>query len=189
MTNPPDPIPYASHVTHGTGRTPIGIILFAASHLLLGGVIVAALATLLPAIPRSEWTRKPENLIWPVLASALAFSMLAGGVTLLLKGRVAWAACVISFTALAIAEASAAVLGTMMFTRGAKQVSQWGLMQTGIATLLMAMSCVVLGYLASEKARRTFGLPPGETPHAVRWLPRAILVLFVVAVVVAVATG
>ena len=47
----------------------------------------------------------------------------------------------------------------------------------------MAMSCVVLSYLGSDKARRTFGLPPGETSVAVRWLPRVVLVLFVVGVV------
>jgi hypothetical protein len=183
--DPPELIPYASHVAHGTGRTPIGIILFAASHLLLGGVIVAAAAMLLRVIPQSEWTRKPENLIWPALAAALAVSMLTGGVTLLLKGRTAWATCVVSFTSLAIAEAFAGVLGTIMLVRGAKESSQWGMMQAGIATLLLAMSSVVLGYLGSEKARRTFGLPPGETSRAVRWLPRVVLVLFIVGVVLA----
>src|SRR5437870_1049842 len=42
VQSPPDKpfMPYASHVAHGTGRTPIGIVLFACSHLLLGGVLL-----------------------------------------------------------------------------------------------------------------------------------------------------
>jgi hypothetical protein len=135
-------------------------------------------------VPRSEWTRKPENLIWPLLAAVLAASMLAGGVTLLLKGRTAWLTAVASFACLATFEAFAAVLGLLMLVRGGTDAQTWAITQGVVATLLLAMSCVVLGYLGSAKARRTFGLPPGDTFAAVRSLPVAILVGFIVAVVV-----
>ena len=177
-------IPYGSHVEHGTGRTPIGIILFAGAHLLLGAVIVVAAARWFRVVPTSEWTRKPENLVWPTLAAALAASMLAGGVTLLLKGRAAWLTAVASFACLATFEAFAAVLGMLMFVRGGKDAQTWAIIQGVVATLLLAMSCVVLRYLTSAKARRTFGLPPGETFALLRSLPLAILVGFIVGVVV-----
>jgi hypothetical protein len=179
----PELIPYASHVAHGTGRTPIGIILFAASHLLLGGVIVFALVRLLRIVPRGAWSRNPEDLIWPILAAVLATSMIAGGIALLLKGRSMWITAVASFGCLATAEAFAAVVGLLMFVRGGRDAQTWAKVQSVVTTLLLAMSCVVLGYLASANARRTFGLPPGETSAAVRWLPRMILVAFMVAAV------
>ena len=48
---------------------------------------------------------------------------------------------------------------------------------------LFALCMIVLGYLASAKARKTFALPPGETPTLVRWLPCIAVLMFVAAVV------
>src|SRR5437773_8560695 len=98
-------IPYASHLAHGTGRTPIGIILFAASHLLLGAVLL-----LIAWIMSQQLARAPARvtgLEW--LAAALialaGVPMLAGGVALLLKGRLARAIALVSFVVLAAFEA------------------------------------------------------------------------------------
>ena len=100
-------IPYASHVAHGTGRTPIGIILFAASHLLLRGVLVLSVGRFLPrTLLASGWMQ-----LFAVAVVVATLSMLSGGVMLLMKGRGAWVLSVTSFLWLAACEAIVAALG------------------------------------------------------------------------------
>jgi hypothetical protein len=184
----PDLIPYASHVSHGTGRTPIGIIMIAASHLMLGAAICAVTVMVIRAAPLQART-DPKNVLWFAAAGALAVSMLVGGMLLLLKGSAAWGASIVSFTCVALAESVAGGLGAWLAVSGKAQSSWWGIAQTVIAMFLTAMTFVVLSYLGGANARRTFGLQPGETVRVVRWLPKLVVAAFVLAVVAGVTVG
>ena len=191
MSEPPDQpdlIPYASHVAHGTGRTPIGIIMIAASHLMLGAAICAITVMVMRAAPPQART-DPKTILWFAAAGALAVSMLAGGMLLLLKGPYAWGASVVSFTCVALAESVAGGLGSWLAVSGKAQSNWFGIAQTVIAIFLVAMTFVVLSYLGGANARRTFGMQPGETARLVRWLPKLVVAIFVVAVVTGVTVG
>src|SRR5688500_1306177 len=93
---------YASDVGRGAGRTPIGIILFACSHLLLGGVM------LLGGVPlvANAWGRSAAtvDLLLAVLMICTAVPMTVGGAALVVKGQLAWWVSLISFAVLAAVE-------------------------------------------------------------------------------------
>jgi len=186
---PPELIPYASHVAQGTGRTPIGIILFASSHLLLGGVIVLAIARFVSQMSlASGWMK-----LFAVAMVVMSFSMLGGGTMLLMKGRGAWMLAITAFTWLAVSEIIMAALGlgwwlTQLHPR------QRGLFYhaAGMATMssaLLALCLIVLKYLGSAKARDTFALPRGETPALVRAMPLFLLTMFIAAMIFAGGVG
>ena len=186
MTNPqekPELIPYASHIAHGTGRTPIGIVLFAASHVLLGAWLLFKMGEIAGAAQPTG----PSDTFFTVAVLAAATSMLGGGTALLLKGRGAWIFGVVAFTSLgawetalatwAVAEAVAATRTNNRDAVGA------AIALVTLCAPLFALCVIVLGYLASAKARKTFALPAGETPTPIRWLPRVAVLIFIAAVV------
>src|SRR5437867_3373496 len=79
----PPLMPYASHAATGSGKTPIGILLFAASHLLLGAALGLLVILMWRAIPRkSELTELPAAMLFLGLIAATATFMLAGSVML-----------------------------------------------------------------------------------------------------------
>jgi hypothetical protein len=187
--DPPDLIPYASHVAHGTGRTPIGIILFAASHLLLGGVIVLAFGRYMSQlVVVSAWMK-----LFAVATVVMAFSMLGGGTMLLMKGRGAWMLAITAFMWLAVSEIVMAALGLGWWL---SQLRRSGVgffyHAAGMAVMssaLLALCLIVLKYLGSAKARDTFALPRGDTPVVVRAMPAFLLTIFVAAMLFAGAVG
>jgi hypothetical protein len=176
-------MPYASHVSRGTARTPIGIILFAASHLLMGAVLMLAAFMILRRV-----MARPRKEDWGVVVNIIvALPMLTGGLALFLKGRAARTAAVMSFSVLAALESiviAYAVGMTVRYIADGNQNAEWALLFVTFAVLLAFLSRDVLGYLASEKARATFALPPGETPIAIRIMPRLALFLYCVAVMI-----
>ena len=172
---------YASHVEMGTGRTPVGIIMFAASHLLLGGVLMLSAFAIFQHVRRG-----PVNEDWIVLPVLflLAAPMVTGGLALLLKGAIAWFAAVVSFALLAALEAGTFAYAVGMTVRYAARGNpdvQWALVFAAMTFAIGTLCIVVVGYLAGQKARNTFGLPPGESPAFVRRLRALALVLFAVA--------
>jgi hypothetical protein len=187
MSDSPDPpapvaplMSYASHVAAGTGRTPIGIILFAASHLLLGGVLMLA------ALLMSHRARDAQDWAGVAAVAVLGVPMLPGGVALLLKGRVAWTAAVMSFFVLTVMEAATLAYAVGMTCRYAIQGNhdvQLAAVFASLAFCVAVMGAVVVGYLGGEKARATFGLPPGEAPVAVRYLRPIVLTLYALALI------
>ena len=175
-------ISYASPVAQGAGRTPIGIIMFAASHLLLGGVLVLAAVIIAERMPTARLA--PGEAMVPYLIALAAMPMIAGGLALLLKGRAAWTAAVVSFAALAVFEAVTICYATAMTIRYLRQGNHdavWAVSFLVLALCLGLLCATVVGYLAGSKARATFALPPGETSAGVRMLPRVILVLYAAA--------
>jgi len=180
-------MPYASHAAAGTGRTPIGIILFAASHLLLGGVLMLAAVTMTRQALARPAAVAPVDWLVTALIALLAMPMLVGGVALLLKGSLAWVVSVISFTLLAFFEAMTIAYAIGMTTRYLQQNNpdvQWAGLFAGLAISQGLLCAVVVGYLGSPKARATFGLPPGETPGLVRRLRRIVTVLYLAALAI-----
>jgi hypothetical protein len=181
MTNEndqPDLIPYASHVAHGTGRTPIGIILFAAWHLLMGGV----LAFVLVNIVRRYTVVLPHQMISRLLLAGTAAMMIAGGTVLLLKGRLAWFCSHACFYVLALLHAGNAAHLMWWSARYQANALGNGLGLLSVAFALFVLCVIVLGYLAAPKSRDTFALPPGESPTILRWLPKMMIVVFLAAV-------
>ena len=174
---PPDLIPYASHVAHGTGRTPIGIILFAAGHLMMGGVLAFAMFH----IVRRYAVVAPYQMYFRIMLAGTSAALIAGGAMLLLKGRAAWILAIVSFVVLAMFE-SALAAGMAWWATRFNDVSNGAGLGSAVFALF-ALCLVVLGYLGSAKARNTFALPPGETPRIVRWLPKLMMIVFVAAVV------
>ena len=180
--DPPELIPYASHVAHGTGRTPIGIVLFAASHLLLGALLLFKMGEL----AGSAQPTRPSDTFFAVAVFAAATSMLGGGTALLLKGRGAWIFAIVAFTSLGAWE-TALAMWAVAEAVAATHANDPDSVAAAFALVvlcapLFALCIIVLGYLASAKARKTFALPPGQTPTLVRWLPRVAVVLFIAAV-------
>jgi hypothetical protein len=190
--DPPELIPYASHIAQGTGRTPIGIILFASSHLLLGGVIVLAIGRFMSQMSlTSGWMK-----LFAVAMVVMSFSMLGGATMLLMKGRGAWMLAITAFTWLAVSEIIMAALGLgwWMSHRSSPHEQPFGFFYYGggmaiMASALLALCLIVLKYLGSAKARDTFALPRGETPALVRALPLFLLTMFVAAMIFAGSVG
>src|SRR5437764_413700 len=156
-------MPYASHVAAGTGRTPIGIIMFAASHLLLGGVLMLAAFTM----ARQAWARlaiaTPVDGLVIALVALLAMPMVVGGVALLLKGSAAWRTSVVSFTVLATFETLTIAYSigmTVRYLRQGNPDTQRAGIFAGLALSQALLCAVVVGYLGSPNARATFGMPP-----------------------------
>ena len=179
----PELIPYASHAAHGTGRTPIGIILFASGHLLMGASTLFAIARFVARVSlESAWMQ-----LFAIAVVVAALSMIGGGAMLLMKRRGAWILSLTSFTWLAMCEAVVAALGTGWFVRPlrsprAAALDFNGLVLTVIAAALFGLCLIVLGYLGSAKARSTFALPAGETPVGVRRLPLLAITFFLIAI-------
>jgi hypothetical protein len=177
----PPLMPYASHVAQGTARTPIGIILFATSHLLLGGVLLLAAFVLL------RWVLlRPTVPDWIVFAAVmfLALPMLTGGVALLLKGPLAHAAALASFTLLSVLEAATIAYAagiTVRYVRHRNPDQVWAIVFLALAVGLAYLCRIVVGYLAGAKARATFALPPGDSSRPMRLLPTLVMLLYVVA--------
>jgi hypothetical protein len=178
-------IAYASHVAHGTGRTPIGIVLFACSHLLLGAVLLLIAWVMFQQLARMYAVAParvtPIEWLAAGLVAVAAVPMLVGGVTLLLKGRLAWIIAVVSFFVLAVFESIAIAYSVAMTVRYAMQNNTdivWAGLFVVFAVLLGLLCAVVVGYLSGAKARATFGLPPGESPRALKWLRRTVLILY-----------
>jgi hypothetical protein len=179
-------MPYASHVAAGTGRTPIGIIMFAASHLLLGGTLFLTAGLMFRSLvvwrARAGW----EDWLVAGLVALAAVPMVVGAVMLLLKGTIAWTAAVASFTVLAIFEAIAIAYSISMTVRYVRQGNndvQWAGIFFGMSMMLAFLCRVVVGYLGGEKARATFGLPSGDPPGVVKMLPRMVMALYTLALI------
>jgi hypothetical protein len=174
-------IGYASHVAHGTGRTPIGIILFAASHLLLGAVLLLIAWIIFQQLARAPARVTALDWLAAALIALAGVPMLVGGVALLLKGSVAWTVALASFVLLAIFEAIAIAYAVAMTVRYAWQNNPdiiWAGLFVVFAMLLGLLCAVVVGYLTGSKARLTFGLPPGEAPRILKSLRTIVLVLY-----------
>jgi hypothetical protein len=173
---------YESRAETGSGRTPVGIILFAASHLLLGAALLLVCFMMYRAVPASARLRPVD---WAALAIPLCIggAMAAGATALLLKGRTAWRMALLAFVVLAMAESAAGAFGLGMAVRqysaGDETGATIGGVVLGVAVGLFAPCVVVLGYLASPKARTTFALPPGETALFLKWLRPMAAVFFV----------
>jgi len=184
--DPPELIPYASHVAHGTGRTPIGIILFSASHLLLGGVIALAIVRFLLRVPLAD----RNALTWVAAIGGFSVAMMVGSGMLLMKGRVAWMVSIAAFAIVAMYEIALAALGVTWWYQtlpAAPFTSTPGLyfaaLTAVMASILFSLSVVLLHYLGGAKARATFGLTPGEAPIAVQLLPAALTLIFCASVI------
>jgi len=174
-------VAYASDVALGSGRTPVGIILFAAGHLLLGAALALWLAIILPRLLRIRGPQ-PAFFILAAFGAIIALSALTGGCALLVKGRFAWIASVISFTLLGIGEAIGCAFGAGMLVRftGIDRTGMGlGLFVAGVMTSLMVLSLIVLSYLRGPRARTTFALPPGEVPPPARWMPALVITAYV----------
>jgi len=183
--DPPELIPYASHVAHGTGRTPIGIILFAASHLLLGGFL---------AFAAYRFGGRAGVWFFEVTVFLAAFAMMLGGASLLMKGQWAWLTSLVSFSWLAVCEAAVAAQATVAILLSMRDASFVRLTQPGIILLCLSAAVfapcfIMLSYLGSAKARNTFALPPGQTPSLVRLLPRVAVTLLITGIVIGAAIG
>jgi len=179
-------MPYASHVAAGTGRTPIGIIMFAASHLLLGGTLFLTAGIMLRNL--MVWRARAGWVDWLVaaLVALEATPLVFGAVMLLLKGTLAWAAAVASFSVLAVFEAIAIAYSISMTVRYVRQGNsdvQWAGIFFGMSMMLAFLCRVVVGYLGAPKARATFGLPPGDPPALVKMLPRMVMALYMLALI------
>lgn len=188
MTNPDTGetplMAYASHVSAGTGRTPVGIIMFAASHLLLGGVLLLSAYVIYRQV-----NRRPVLTDWIVMAVlvSLAAPMISGAVALLLKGHLAWGIAVASFALVGALEAGILAYATGMLVRYFAQGNpdaEWAMIFVAMTFAIGTLCIVVVGYLGGAKARNTFGLPPGDTPILVRRLRPIVLVLFAVALMI-----
>jgi hypothetical protein len=97
-----------------------------------------------------------------------------------------------SFAALALAEAALVGFGAGMVRRYYEADStgaMFGIVLASVATALMALCFILLGYLSAEKARKTFALPPGETTPIVPMLPKVALALWVLALLIGFATA
>jgi hypothetical protein len=181
---------YASHVSAGTGRTPIGIVLIACSHLLLGALVeiwIVAVIRQLNRISPLGWTLF-------ILAGVGAAAMIVGALALLLKGRTAWTTALASFIVLATAEGVGLCFATRTLVHSlATRENRRFLLFIATAELLLTfqfwLCSVVLRYLSRAKARATFALPSGEFPPIVRWMPRVIVMLTVLAAVVSAIGG
>lgn len=176
---------YASDVAEGAGRTPVGIVMFAGSHLLLGGFL---LWFGWPFAQHAWLGRKLDGeALFATIVLATAIPMLIGGGTLLCKGRSRWLASVAAHTLLALNESLLAAYGFALARWRFKHHDDKGILVGLIAgcvgVLLLLLCLVVLGYLASPKARKTFGLPPGESTAMFRHLPLFMLLvgLFIIA--------
>jgi hypothetical protein len=186
--DPPELIPYASNVGHGTGRTPIGIILFAASHLLLGGVFALSIARFVSRTPlATSWMQ-----LLAVTMVIAALSMIGGGAMLLMKGRGAWLLSLTAFIWLAVSEIVLAALGMGWWMSQRRHDQPYvqdfiyhGGGMTFTAAALLALCLIVLRYLGTVEARDTFALPRGETPALVRVMPLFLLTMFVAAMIFA----
>jgi hypothetical protein len=174
-------VPYASDVALGSGRTPVGIILFAAGHLLLGAALALWAAIVVPRLIRFRGP-EPAFFILGAFAAIIAVSALLGGCALLIKGRFAWGLSVISFTLLGIGEAIGCAFGAGMLVRffGIDRTGMGlGLFVAGVMTSLMVLSITVLSYLRGQRARITFALPPGESPLIARWMPSLVITAYI----------
>jgi len=174
-------IAYASHAAHGTGRTPIGIIMFASSHLLLGGVL--AFAAIVIAQRMRQYAQAAGEAYVPLLILLAAAPMLAGGLALLLKGLRAWTIAIVSFSILAFFEALTITYAsgmTVRYLREGNNDAVWAVSFLVLSLCLGLLCATVAGYLAGSKARATFALPPGETPRLLRVVPRVVLLGLVV---------
>ena len=188
LKDDPKPLmPYASHVAHGTGRTPVGIVMFAASHLLLGGTLLLTAWVMCRQAMRFSARVMPVDWLVIGLVALAALPMLVGSITLLLKGPIAWGVAVASFFLLAVFEALAIAYSAGMTVRYARQGNadvQWATLFLGFALLLAFLSRVIVGYLGGSKARATFGLPPGDPPALVKYLPGAAMALYALGAIV-----
>jgi hypothetical protein len=70
---------------------------------------------------------------------------------------------------------------TVRYTRHGNNDIQWALIFFGVVLGLAFFCRVMVGYLAHEKARVTFGLPPGQIPPVLQMLSRLALLLYAVA--------
>ena len=187
VDNPDKPLmPYASHVAAGTGRTPVGIIMFAASHLLLGGVLLLMSGIMFTQLMNYRGRTTPLDWLAAALVAVPSLPMLVGGIMLLLKGGLAWTAAVISFAALAVCEAIAIAYSASMTVRYVRQGNndvQWAGIFFGMSMMLAFLCRVIVGYLGAPKARATFGLPPGDPPAVVTMLPRMVMALYALALI------
>ena len=181
-----EPIRYASPDVRGSGRTPMQITLFAASHLVFGALILAATARALVSAGRSP--RAPTVSTSLVVAAVAGAAMVFAGVSLLLKGRAAFACAICTFFCLGLAECAAAgwhafaVAHALVNSRGVGSAAWWML----AATSLAVMSSVVLRYLGTAKARQTFALHQSLEATTIEWLPT--VVAFYVAVLIGLGT-
>src|SRR2546421_11947714 len=105
MSDPPTPtnpsdgsvpiIAYASPAASKSGRTPVGIVLFAASHLLLGAVLAVIGARFISLLIMNGYGNirpglQPHEVLFFGLIPLLAVTMLGAALALLLKGLRAW---------------------------------------------------------------------------------------------------
>jgi hypothetical protein len=167
----PEPIPYASPDMRGPGRTPVQIALCAASHLVLGALILAAAARAFVSAGFSLQAQ-PVSASFAV-ATVAGAAMTLAGISLLLKGRAAFTCAIRAFFYLGLIECVAAgwhahaVVHGLLNSRGVGNAVWWML----AATCLSVMSSVVLRYLGSAKARRTFALHQSLEATTMEWLP------------------
>jgi hypothetical protein len=178
-----DILPYATDASTRAGHTPVGIVMFAASHLLFGGALLLVALVLTrkmpPGVPMLERSV-------PLLIGLGALPMLSGGVSLLLKGPTVWAIALISFTLVIAAECLVAAHASAMTVRYMQQGNpdvQWAVTYLLFAFILALLGHVVLRYLTRDKARRMFFLPPGEVGPLVRAIPRIMLFLLAIAII------
>jgi hypothetical protein len=174
-------MPYASEIARGSGRTPIGIIMFAASHLLLGACCAVWLSMVWRMAPMAQFRPCEWLLIGWVIV--ITIGSLTGGCALLLKGRGAWMSSIAAMAVLAVGESAGIAFGAGMVAHmsGTDRVgTQIGVALSIAMLLLLGLCAVVLRYLSRTKARATFALEAGETTLMVRWLPLLVLVAGVV---------
>lgn len=177
---------YSTDAARGAGRTPIGIILSAVCHLLLGSLLVL----LGYGLVHEAWLARQfdAEMVAGIVILIAAVPMLGAGITLLLKGKRAWITCVIFHVMLAIGESILAAWG---FGSAAwrPQDNESSLIVGVVALLLLWMCLVVLSYLGKAKARACFALTPGEAPVLVRRLPLTLAGAAVLIVVWGVVIG
>lgn len=181
---------YASHVSAGTGRTPIGIVLFSCSHLLLGALIEIWIVAVINQVNRVT----PLGWFLFILGGVGAAAMIVGALALLLKGPAAWMIALASFIVLAIAESVGLCFATRTLVHSiATRENRKFLIFVATAVLVLTfqfwLCSVVLRYLSREKSRATFALLPGDFPPMVRWVPRVIVTLTIIALVISALIG
>jgi uncharacterized membrane protein len=177
-----DILPYATDASTRAGHTPVGIVMFAASHLLFGAALLLVAWVLErkmpPGVPMLERSV-------PLLIALGALPMLSGGTALLLKGPTVWAIALISFSLVVAVECLVAAHASAMTVRYMREGNpdvQWAVVYLLFAFIIALLGHVVLRYLTREKARKTFFLPPGEVGPMTRAIPRILLFVLAVAI-------